>query len=94
MSESFREALIGARGTFCGSHTLPSHPGVHGHSYEVWAFVEPPTDAEEVQRSVAAICRTGWAVRGLPASRLPHEQDALRGVPTPPRTGWAGRGRR
>jgi len=48
--------MIGARASFCAGHSLPQHPGVHGHSYEVWAYVESGC-AEELQRWVKLACQ-------------------------------------
>ena len=48
--------LIGAKASFCAAHSLPQHIGLHGHSYEVWAYAEGG-DAEELQVRLAAACK-------------------------------------
>jgi 6-pyruvoyl-tetrahydropterin synthase len=47
--------LVGARAHFCAAHSLPQHPTPHGHSYEVWAYVEGGC-AEELQRHLGEVC--------------------------------------
>jgi 6-pyruvoyl-tetrahydropterin synthase len=48
--------LTGARAHFCASHTLPEHPEIHGHSYEVWAYTDNTTDAEVWQSQLKTVC--------------------------------------
>ena len=48
--------LTGAKASFCAAHSLPQHVGLHGHSYEVWAYVDNG-DAESVQFRLAAACK-------------------------------------
>ncbi len=48
--------LTGARASFCASHSLPNHPGLHGHSYEVWAYATD-VDAEAWQFRLIAACK-------------------------------------
>lgn len=48
--------LTGARSHFCASHTLPEHPNVHGHSYEVWAYTDKPMNVERWHNELTAAC--------------------------------------
>lgn len=47
--------MIGARAIFCAGHKLPQHESVHGHSYEVWAYVESGC-VEELQDRLREVC--------------------------------------
>lgn len=48
--------LTGARAHFCAGHTLPQHPMPHGHSYEVWAFIDGDICAEKWQGILRGVC--------------------------------------
>jgi 6-pyruvoyl-tetrahydropterin synthase len=54
--------LVGARATFCASHKLAYYDDIHGHSYEVWAYVRCSSDedfnVEALQGSLALVCKT------------------------------------
>jgi 6-pyruvoyl-tetrahydropterin synthase len=49
--------LVGARAQFCAGHKLPQHGDIHGHSYEVWAYVKEGPCVEELQRKLQSVCK-------------------------------------
>lgn len=48
--------MTGAKAHFCAGHKLPQHSGIHGHSYEVWAYTIENVCVEEWQSALRSVC--------------------------------------